>query len=100
MDCKEVRNIIVKLDRAAHLSDTYHQNNRMYANTAQTKACKACGKKGHMTASCPVPKTKLNCKHCNMKESHALKKRKKTKRMMIPWMIKRKEILQINLQKE
>ena len=59
MDCEKVRNIIVKLDRAAHLSDSYRQNNRMYANAAQTKACRACVKKGHMAASCPAPKKKL-----------------------------------------
>ena len=36
----------------------------------QTKACGACCKKGHMAASCPVPKTKLNCKHHDMKGLH------------------------------
>ena len=63
----EVRNIIVKLDRAAHLSDVYHQTNRMHANAAQTKSCRACGKTGHMSASCNIPKTKLSCSHCNIK---------------------------------
>merc|ERR1712240_314576 len=64
------RNIIVKLDRAAHLSDVYHQTNRMHANLAQTKSCRACGKPGHMSASCNIPKTKLNCSHCDLKGSH------------------------------
>ena len=40
----DVRNIIVKLDRAAHLSDVYCQTNRMHANAAQSKSCRACGK--------------------------------------------------------
>ena len=51
MTWMDVRNIIVKLDRAAHLSDTYRQTNRMYANAAQNKSCRACRKSGHMTAS-------------------------------------------------
>ena len=56
----------------------------MYANVAQTKACRACGKKGHMAASCPVSKTKLNCKHCDMKGLHTtnacFKKQKEDKK--------------------
>ena len=51
MPWTKVRNIIVKLDRAAHLSDVYCQTNRMYANAAQNKSCRACRKSGHMTAS-------------------------------------------------
>ena len=39
MEWTEVRNVIVKLDRAAHLSDVYHQTNRMHASAAQTKSC-------------------------------------------------------------
>ena len=39
MEWEEVRNIIVKLDRAAHLSDSYCQTNRMYTNAAQKNAC-------------------------------------------------------------
>ena len=57
MDWTEVRNVIVKLDRAAHLSDVYRQTNRMHASAAQSKSCRACRKKGHMSASCNVPKT-------------------------------------------
>ena len=34
MTWMKVRNIIVKLDRAAHLSDVYCQTNRMHANAA------------------------------------------------------------------
>ena len=48
MSWMEVRNIIVKLDRAAHLSDVYCQAKRMHANAAQSKSCRACGKSGHM----------------------------------------------------
>ena len=84
MDWTEVRNVIIKLDRAAHLSDVYHQTNRMHASVAQSKSCRACEKKGHMSASCNVPKTKLSCSHCNLKGSHntnaCLKKQKATKK--------------------
>ena len=80
MSWMEVRNIIVKLDRAAHLSDVYRQTNRMHANAAQSKSCRACGKSGHMSASCNISKTKLNCTHCDLKGSHntsaCLKKKK------------------------
>ena len=83
MTCTDVRNIIVKLDRAAHLSDVYRQTNRMYANAAQNKSCRVCGKSGHMTASCKVDKTKLNCTFCDIKGSHntnaCLKKKKANK---------------------
>ena len=48
MEWTEVRNVIVKLDRAAHLSDVYRQTNRMHASAAQSKSCRVCGKKGHM----------------------------------------------------
>ena len=70
IECTEVRNVIVKLDRAAHLSDVYRQTNRMHASAAQSKSCRACGKKGHMSASCTVLKNKLNCNYCNLKGSH------------------------------
>ena len=79
----DVRNIIVKLDRAAHLSDQYRNTNRMYASAAQNKSCRACRKSCHMTASCKVDKTKLNCTFCDLKGSHAtnacLKKKKASK---------------------
>merc|ERR1712240_880113 len=84
MDWTEVRNVTVKLDRAAHLSEIYHQTNRMHANAEQTESCRACGKNGHMSASCNIPKTKLNCSHCNLTGSHntsaCLKKKKANKR--------------------
>ena len=84
MEWTEVRNVIVKLDRAAHLSDVYCQTNRMHANAAQTKSCRACGKNGHMSASCNIPKTKLSCSHCDLKGSHTtsacLKKKKANKK--------------------
>ena len=83
MEWTEVRNVIVKLDRAAHLSDVYYQTNRMHASAAQIKSCRACGKKGHMSALCNVPKNKLSCTHCNLKGSHntnaCLKKQKANK---------------------
>ena len=83
MTWMEVRNIIVKLDRAAHLSDVYHQTNRMHASAAQSKSFRACRKSGHMSASCNIPKTKLNCTHCDLKGSHntsaCLKKKKANK---------------------
>ena len=34
MRWEDVRNIIVKLDRAAHLSDQYRNSNRMHASAA------------------------------------------------------------------
>ena len=70
MTWMDVRNIIVKLDWAAYISNAYRQTNRMYANAAQNKSCRACGKSGHMTASCKVDKTKLNCTFCELKGSH------------------------------
>ena len=83
MRWEDVRNIIVKLDRAAHLSDQYRNTNRMHASAAQNKSCRACGKSGHMTASCKVDKTKFNCTFCDIKGSHAtnacLKKKKASK---------------------
>ena len=57
MDWEQVRNTIFKMDRALHLTNSYRQNNRMYANRVQPpKACRAYGKKGHMGATCLVPK--------------------------------------------
>ena len=71
MRWEDVRNIIVKLDRAAHLSDQYRNTNRMHVSAAQNKICRACGKSGHMTASCKVDKTNLNCIFCDLRGSHA-----------------------------
>ena len=42
----------------------------MWASGAQPKTCRACGKKGHMAATCLVPKDKLYYKHCDKKSSH------------------------------
>ena len=42
----------------------------MHANAAQSKSCRACRKSGHMSASCNVDKTKLNCTYCKTKGSH------------------------------
>ena len=67
---EEVRNLIVKIDNASRLSDTYKQNNRFTGATVGTKACRACGKKGHMSAACTVPKEKLFCKFYDTKNSH------------------------------
>ena len=92
----EVRNVIVKLDRAAHLSDVYCQTNRMHASAVQSKSCRACRKKGHMSASCTVPKKKLNCNHGNLKGSHnsnsCLKKQKAEERKKFLRKIRRKRI--------
>ena len=56
----------------------------MHASVAQTKSCRACGKKGHMLSSYNIPKTKLSCSHCNLKGSYntnaCLKKQKATKK--------------------
>ena len=80
MDWTEARNVIVKLDRAAHLSDVYHQTNRMHANAAQTKSCRACGKNRHMSALCNITKTKFSCSHCDLKGSHTMNAYLKTKK--------------------
>ncbi len=80
---EEVRNIIIKIDNATRLSDAYKLKNRFSGATVQTKACRACGKKGHMSAACTVPKEKLFCKICNTKNSHntsvCIKKQKEDK---------------------
>ena len=39
IDWKEVRNIIVKLNKESHLSDSYWQINKMHASVVQSKAC-------------------------------------------------------------
>ena len=67
---EEVRNLIVKIDNASRLSDTYKQKNRFTGATVGTKACRACRKKGHMSAACTVPKEKLFCKFCDTKNLH------------------------------
>ena len=66
---EEVQNIIIKIDNASRLSDAYKLKNRYSGATVQTKAGRACGKKGHMSAACTVPKDKLFCKFCNTKNS-------------------------------
>ena len=58
------------MDRASHLSDSYKKRDQMLASRAQPKTCWACEKKGHIAATCSVPKDKLYCKHCDMKSSH------------------------------
>ena len=67
---EEVCNLIVKIDSTSRLSDTFKQKNRYSGATVGTKACRACGKKGHMSAACTVPKDKLFYKHCDTKNSH------------------------------
>ena len=51
---EDVQNLLVKIDSASHISDGFKQG-RMRASgvTAGIKACRACGRKGHMTA-CPI----------------------------------------------
>ena len=80
---EEVRNIIIKINNASRLSDAYKLKNQYNGATVQTKACRACEKKEHMSAACTVPKDKLFCKFCNTKNSHntsaCIKKQKKDK---------------------
>ena len=84
MTWEEVRNIIIKIDNASHLSDIYKQNRtRQYGQSVKPKSCRACGKKGHMVAACTVLKEKLYCKFCDTKNSHntsACIKRKKIRK--------------------
>merc|ERR1712120_19344 len=77
-----VRNMIVKIDSTSRISDEFKQRNKLKFSGATTgvKACRACGKKGHMAASCTVPKAQLKCKYCETEKSHntaaCLKKKK------------------------
>merc|ERR1712121_31040 len=80
-----VRNLIVKIDSTSHISDEFKQRKiRASGAAAGVKACRACGKKGHMAASCTVPKSQLKCKFCESQKSHntaaCLKKKKADKK--------------------
>ena len=81
---ENVRNLIVKIDSTSRISDGFKQG-RMRATgaTVGMKACRACGRKGHMAAACTVPKEKLQCKYCGTQSSHntatCLKKQKAEK---------------------
>merc|ERR1712115_683245 len=60
-----VRNLIVKIDSTSRISDEFKQRKFKFSGaTTGVKACRACGKKGHMEASCTVPKSQLKCKFC------------------------------------
>ena len=66
-----VRNLIVKIDSTSRISDGFKQGKmRASGATVGTKACRACGRKGHMAAACTVPKTQLKCKYCATQNSH------------------------------
>ena len=67
---EEVCNLIVKIDSTSRLSDNFKQKTRFTGATVGTKACRACGKKGHMSAACTIPKEKHFCKFCDTKNSH------------------------------
>ena len=55
---EHVRNLIVKIDSTSRISDGFKQGRiRASGATAGIKACRACGKKGHMAAACTVPNT-------------------------------------------
>merc|ERR1712082_446786 len=76
-----VRNLIVKIDSTSHISDEFKQRKiRASGAAAGVKACRVCDKKGHMAASCTVPKLQLKCKFCESQNSHntaaCLKKKK------------------------
>merc|ERR1712112_61441 len=80
-----VRNLIVKIDSTSRISDEFKQRKiRASGAAAGVKACRACGKKGHMAASCTVPKSQLKCKFCETEKSHntaaCLKKKKNEKK--------------------
>merc|ERR1711954_584928 len=77
-----VRNLIVKIDSTSRISDEFKQRKlRASGAAAGVKACRACGKKGHMTASCTVPKSQLKCKFCETEKSHNTAACLKKKRM-------------------
>ena len=67
---EEVRNNRIKINNASRLSDAYKLKNQFSGATVKSKACRACRKKGHMSAACTVPKDKLFCKYCEVKNSH------------------------------
>merc|ERR1712240_429164 len=80
-----VRNLIVKIDSTSRISDEFKQRKlRASGAAAGIKACRACGKKGHMAAACTVPKSQLKCKFCETEKSHntaaCLKKKKNDKK--------------------
>ena len=80
-----VRNLIVKIDSTSRISDEFKQRKlRASGAAAGVKACRACGKKGHMAATCTVPKSQLKCKFCETEKSHntaaCLKKKKNDKK--------------------
>ena len=81
---ENVRNLIVKIDSTSRISDGFKQGKiRASGATAGIKACRACGRKGHMAAACTVPKTQLKCKYCETQNSHntaACLKKKKVER--------------------
>merc|ERR1712243_90893 len=75
---------IVNIDSTSRISDEFKQGKiRASGATAGIKACRACGRKGHMAAACSVPKTQLKCKYCATQNSHntaaCLKKQKAEK---------------------
>merc|ERR1712208_232596 len=80
-----VRNLIVKIDSTSRISDEFKQRKLKFSGAATgVKACRACGKKGHMAASCTVPKAQVKCKFCETEKSHntaaCLKKKKNEKK--------------------
>ena len=69
---EHVRNLIVKIDSTSRISDNFKQTRICHSGAAAgLKACRACGKKGHMAAACTIPKDKLQCKFCNSQNSHS-----------------------------
>merc|ERR1712120_18596 len=80
-----VKNMIVKIDSTSRISDEFKQRKLKFTGaTTGVKACRACGKKGHMASSCTVPKAQLKCKYCETEKSHntaaCLKKKKNDKK--------------------
>merc|ERR1711895_382824 len=68
---EQVCNLIVKIDSTSRISDNYKQTKICHSGVAAgLKACRTCGKKGHMAAACTIPKDKLQCKFCNSQNSH------------------------------
>merc|ERR1712240_512571 len=83
-----VRNLIVKIDSTSRISDEFKQRKLKKSGAAAgVKACRACGKKGHMAAACMVPKSQLKCKFCEYQNSHnmaaCLKKKKQIRKKMM-----------------
>ena len=50
---------------------TQAKNTGALVQPGKGKTCDICGRKGHLKATCRIPKEKLKCTHCKNEGSHA-----------------------------